>query len=242
MFKNILLGVIIVLILYLVYIYVFQDSTSSNLYSGGNAKKQVIIPASKLPGNKASVDFSFSIWIYVNSWQYRYGTVKTIFRRNGMRSGSFAPSLALAASTNDLEIRLDSFNTDGNSEVETNNTWTVHDIPIQKWCNIIIATNNRAVDTYIDGKLVNTHVLNNVPKMNKSAPVVISPTESQGDNGGFEGEISKFRYIARTVSPREAYEIYRDGPGTNWLSDFLGQYKLKMSFLKNNEELNSFEI
>lgn len=235
MFKKILLGVIVLLILYLVYIYVFQDATSSNLYSGGNAKRKVVIPASTLPGNKASVDFSFSIWIYVDSWQYRYGTVKTIFSRNADSNGSVAPSLALAASTNDLQIRLDSFNTDGGSG-GANNTWNIHDIPIQKWCNIIIATNNRAVDTYIDGKLVNTHVLNNIPKMNKSAPVVVSP------DGGFAGEISKFRYIARTVSPREAYEIYRDGPGTNWLSDFLSQYKLKLAFLKNNEELNSFEI
>ena len=111
MFKKILLGVIVLLILYLVYIYVFQDATSSNLYSGGNAKKKVVIAASTLPGNKASVDFSFSIWIYVDSWQYRYGTVKTIFSRNADRSGSVAPSLALAASTNDLQIRLDSFNT-----------------------------------------------------------------------------------------------------------------------------------
>ena len=37
--KNILLGVIVLLILYFVYIYVFKDSSSTNLYSGGNAKK-----------------------------------------------------------------------------------------------------------------------------------------------------------------------------------------------------------
>ena len=36
--KKILLGVIVLLILYFVYIYVFKDSTSTNLYSGGNAK------------------------------------------------------------------------------------------------------------------------------------------------------------------------------------------------------------
>ena len=56
------------------------------------------------------------------------------------------------------------------------------------------------------------------------------------------GETSKFRYIARSINPREAYEIYREGPGGNWLTDLLSQYKLKFSFLKNNEEVNSFEI
>ena len=72
--------------------------------------------------------------------------------------------------------------------------------------------------------------------MNKNAPVFLCP------DGGFSGETSKFRYIARTISPREAYEIYREGPGGNWLSDLLNQYKLKLSFLKDNEEINSFEI
>ena len=54
-FKQILLGVIIVIILYLIYTYVFKDSTSNTLYSGGNAKNPVKIEASALPGNKASV-------------------------------------------------------------------------------------------------------------------------------------------------------------------------------------------
>ena len=80
--KNILLGVIVLLILYFVYIYVFKDSTSTNLYSGGNAKNAKMIKASKLPGNPASVSYTYSIWIYVNSWQYRYGQTKTIFYRS----------------------------------------------------------------------------------------------------------------------------------------------------------------
>ena len=72
--------------------------------------------------------------------------------------------------------------------------------------------------------------------MNKNAPVYVTP------DGGFSGETSKFRYLARVISPREAYEIYREGPGGNWLSDLLNQYKLKISFLKGSEEINSFQI
>ena len=64
-FKKILLGVIVVVILYLVYVYVFSDTTSSVLYSGGNAKNVKKIPATQLPANKQSVKFTFSIWIYV---------------------------------------------------------------------------------------------------------------------------------------------------------------------------------
>ena len=235
-FKKILLGVILLVILYLVYYYIFSDSTSTNLYNGGNAKNVIKIDAKNLTGNPASVDFTFSIWIYINSWQYRYGNVKTIYRRTDPQSSNVSPELALASSTNDLSISLTTFPDTGSSPVGQVDSWVVHNIPIQRWCNIIISTNNRAVDTYIDGKLVNTHVLSGVPKMYKEAPVFLTP------DGGFSGETSKFAYIPRTINPREAYAIYREGPGTNWFADLISQYKVKFSFLKNNEELNSFEI
>ena len=234
-FKRILLGVIVVIILYLVYIYVFKDGTSSTLYSGGNAKNGVTIKATKLPGNKAAADYTYSIWIYINSWQYRYGYQKVIYRRKGKGGATVCPEVSLGAATNDLAITMAIMDKSGGGIVQ-GKSWTVNNIPIQKWCNIIVTTNGRSVDTYIDGKLVNTHVLSGVPAIAENAPVMLTP------DGGFSGETSKFRYIARTISPREAYEIYREGPGGNWLSDLLNQYKLKLSFLKDNEEINSFEI
>ena len=171
----------------------------------------------------------------MNSWQYRYGYQKVIYRRVNQGQTTVSPEVSLGAATNDLSITMSIFDS-GKGGIVPGKSWTVNNIPIQKWCNIVISTNNRAVDTYIDGKLVNTHVLAGVPAMNKNAPVQLTP------DGGFSGETSKFRYIARTISPREAYEIYREGPGGNWLSDLLNQYKLKLAFLKDNEEINSFEI
>ena len=230
--KKILLGVIVLLILYFVYIYVFKDSSSTNLYSGGNAKNAKTIKATKLPGNPASVSYTYSIWIYVNSWQYRYGQVKQIFYRSASATpnpSSVLPELSLGGSKNDLAITVGLRG--GQSE-----SWNINNIPLQKWCNIIIATTTRAVDTYIDGKLVNTHTLPGVPMTSQDANITLTP------NGGFDGETAKFRYYSRTISPREAYEIYREGPGSNWLSDLLNQYKIKLSFLKDNEEINSFSI
>ena len=230
--KKILLGVIVLLILYFVYIYVFKDSSSTNLYSGGNAKNAKTIKATKLPGNPASVSYTYSIWIYVNSWQYRYGQVKQIFYRSAGATpnpSTVLPELSLGGSKNDLSITI-------GLQGGTSEQWNVNNIPLQKWCNIIVATTSRAVDTYIDGKLVNTHTLPGVPLTSPDAGITLTP------NGGFDGETSKFRYYSRTISPREAYEIYREGPGSNWLSDLLNQYKIKLSFLKDNEEINSFSI
>jgi len=226
--KKILLGVVVILIIYFVYIYVFKDSSSTNLYSGGNAKNAKIIKAAKLPGNPASVSYTYSIWIYINSWQYQYGTIKPIFYRSASAEKTpnpttMLPELSLGGTTNDISIGVGIQGTPASSE-----TWTVSNIPLQKWCNITITTTTRAVDTYIDGKLVNTHTLPGVPITSENANIHLTP------NGGFDGEIAKFRYYSRTINPREAYEIYREGPGSNWLSDLLNQYKIKLSFLKDN--------
>ena len=134
--------------------------------------------ANTLPGNPASIDFTFSIWIYVDNWQYRYSKPKVIFRRSNSKTNTLSPSVALAPSTNDLDISLTTFSSTSNSNVDN---WSIQNIPIQKWCNIIISTNNRTVDTYVDGKLVNTHVLSGVPKMDKNANIELTP------DGGFSG-------------------------------------------------------
>ena len=62
-FKTILLGVIVVVILYLVWKYVFADNTNQSLSMGGSGKNKRTILANTLPGNPASIDFTFSIWL-----------------------------------------------------------------------------------------------------------------------------------------------------------------------------------
>ena len=95
-YQKILLGVVVVIILYLVYVYVFADQTSTNLFSGGNAQNVKKIEASTLSGDPAAVNFTYSIWIYVNSWQYRYGNAKTIYRRVNSTTSNVS-QVALAA-------------------------------------------------------------------------------------------------------------------------------------------------
>lgn len=80
-FQTIILGVIVIVILYLVWKYVFSDTTNQSLSMGGSAKTRHLILANTLPGNPTSVDFTFSVWIYVDNWQYKYSKPKVIFRR-----------------------------------------------------------------------------------------------------------------------------------------------------------------
>ena len=244
-FKKILLIAIIVVVLYLVYTQVFLDSTSNTLYSGGNAKNEKLIPVSKIPGNKNSVDFTYSLWIYIKDWQYRYGDKKVIFTRQKTGGTDHYTEVSLAQSTNTLNVSMASGNgLCGGVPGGNCHAISVENIPIQRWVHIMVSTNNRAVDTYIDGKLVKTTILPSPPytKGQSEAPIKVCPKPSGKTQGGFEGEISKFRYISRTVNPREAYEIYREGPGGNWLSSAVNAYKLKLAFMKDEEEVTSFSL
>ena len=145
-----------------------------------------------------------------------------------------SPELALASTTNDLSITLGVFDPAGDkSSPDSLDNWVVHNIPIQKWCHIIFQQITSGC-TYIDGKLKYTCFR----WCSKNGQQIIFILH----DGGFSGEHSKFRYTSRSINPREAYEMYREGPGGNWLSDLLGQYKMKLSFMKNNEEINSFSI
>ena len=211
-FKKILLGVIVVIILYLVYVYVFKDGTSSTLYSGGNAKNAVQIKATKLPGNKASVDFTFCIWIYVDNWQYRYGEEKVIFRRVDA-NGNASPMVALGSATNDLSVSMTVFNADGKGGATPTQPWQINNIPIQKWVNIIIRVQNRTIDIYLNGVLTVRDNLSKIIKQNYGDIFV-------GDNiNGMNGFISSLRYFDYGIGNMKIQEIMQEGPNLKMIGD-----------------------
>lgn len=88
----------------------------------------------------------------------------------------------------------------------------------------------------MDGKLVRTCLLPGVPKMNPASNIHVTP------QGGFSGYISNFRYIADSVNPTQAYNIYKGGHGSSSMSSVFNKYRVKFAFVKDNRELNSFEI
>ena len=112
---------------------------------------------------------------------------------------------------------------------------SITNFPIQSWVNLILSINGRTVDVYLDGKLVRTCLLPNIPKTIPDSNLKITP------NGGFSGWTSKFQYWNKALNPQQAYNVYKDGLGTGF-SNFFDKYKLKFSYLVNNVEEGSIEI
>jgi hypothetical protein len=222
---NVLL--IIVLFLVVVYILSWMFNGTKTLSSFASAKTELIIPSTSLPQG-TSVNYTYSIWIYIDDWSYRYGEEKIIFLR-GTIGTSFMPSLSLAPTDNTLDVNI---SMDDSTAFE----YSVPNIPLQKWTNLIVSLNTKSVDTYINGKLVKTVVLTSLPSMDPNASIYLTP------NNGFSGYTSRFNYWNDTINPQEAWNIYKNGPGGNIFSNFLNQYKIQLSFMKGDDVKASLTI
>jgi len=235
--KQILFYLIIAVIVYLVYQFFFKDHSVADLQGMHNAKVAVSINADKMPSSGGSNDYTFSVWIYVNNWSYKYGKEKVIFKRETSDSDkSPIPQISLGANSNDLKLKLTTYS-GGDSDSKGNvDECHVKNIPLQKWVHILMSVNNRTNDVYIDGKLVSTCMLMGVAKLDNKGPLQLTP------GGGFSGFTSKLRYYARSINPREAYEIYKEGFSDSWLGESTSKYKLKLAFFSDGSEMNSWSI
>jgi hypothetical protein len=244
-YKNIIIGVIVFVILIWVYRYLFTDSTKTNLLDGpSKADTHIVVPYTKLSGNPSSTDFTYSTWIYVNNWNTKLGKDKIILQRKSS-GDKFSPQLKLDDYKNDLTITTSyssgSGGTSGRSTI-SNQECKVNNIPLQKWIHILITVNNRALDTYIDGKLVKTCIIDGPPNVTGNTNVDICPKNGTSGKSGFDGFIAKVRYYSRALNPREVYELYKEGYSNSMLGNLFNRYKLKFSYIKDNEEVGSLEL
>tara|TARA_Y100001935_G_C16838419_1_gene282845 strand:- start:183 stop:461 length:279 start_codon:yes stop_codon:yes gene_type:complete len=92
------------------------------------------------------------------------------------------------------------------------------------------------MDSYIDGKLVKTSLLGGSPKIFGDTDIHICP------GGGYDGYVAKVRYYARTLNPREVYELYKEGPSKSLFGNLLGKYKLKFAYYVDNKEEGALTI
>ena len=218
---------IVVFFLLLVYILSMIFNSSKTLSKMSDARSSIVIPVSSLPNN-GSINCSYSIWIYVDDWSYRYGQEKIIFIRGNIGS-LFIPSLTLSPTDNSAVVTVSTEDTEPFECVIPN-------IPLQKWTNITISMNNKSLDSYINGKLVKTCVMPEVPVINTDASVQLTP------EGGFSGQTSRFQYWSTPTSPQQAWNIYKKGPGGNLFSNLFNQYKIQLNFVKGSQVQASLTI
>ena len=233
LYQTVLLGIIVIVLFYLI-IYVFYNKASSLTSSILNAKEVKVIKASSLASSNAN-NYTYSVWIYVDDWNYKYGTKKTVLSRVN-KDGKPNPSIVLDGLDNNLIISVTCYNTTSSTAESIVHDCVIRNIPIQKWTNIIVSLYGRTLDVYIEGKLIRTCLLPGVSKIDSSSDINITP------DGGFSGFTSNIQHFTVASNPQEAYNIYKEGLGGNLLGDMMSKYSLKISLLEDNEERKSFQI
>ena len=249
---SIVITIVVIVLIFMLIRYIISDPyTLQNMQDG---KTSSTISATSLATNGSSVpsiNFAYSIWFYINNWNYRYGEPKVIFGRMGTSSGKQGgsvsgvsgmdpcPAVVLGAVENNLDISIGCYpgadqepTTTGGSTVV--HTCSVANVPIQKWVNLVVSVYGRSMDVYIDGKLVRTCLLPGVASVNNNANVHVTPS------GGFEGWTSKFQYFPNSINPQEAWNIYTQGYSN--MSSMFNSYQVQLALVENGKTQSSITI
>jgi len=189
--EYIIPAIVSVAVIYLVYLYL----TGTNL----NAKEQDVISGtisgrqpydSSLGLNesydqKEGIAFSYTCWIRVDDYTYRYGKKKVVFVKGATDLSAMCPGVFLDSNTNDMLIELDTF---GSRE-----TISIPNLPAKKWFHLALVVTQESVDVYVNGTLKLHHTLTQMPRQNPG-------TVHVGIEGGFDGKISGLKYYNYAIT------------------------------------------
>jgi len=251
--STIIMIVMIILLFYIVVSYVMGGPRV--ITSLMSARTMQTVAPSSLDGASAkpSPNFTYSIWFYLDDWNYQVGKTKPIFVRASSAvqiaseiddvtlspsSVVYCPKIRFKPNTNEIEIIIDCLpsSPDGPNQRDT---CTVSNIPIQKWVNLLVSVYGLTEDVYLDGKLVKTRILPNSPAtslLTTAANAYITP------NKGFSGFTNKFQYWPDATNPQQAWNTYQSGYGGNWLTNMFSQYSVKLAVMQGDTETTSISL
>jgi hypothetical protein len=241
--KSIILVVIIIVLLIIVVRYIMKDVNTLTGLTSAQTMQQIEASNLAAPSSYGNTsNFTYSIWFYIDDWNYRYGEPKVIFGRMAGGTGEKhpCPSVVLGPVQNNIDVSLavypglDEIPEDGSNFIV--HTCGISNVPIQRWCNFLLSVYGRTLDLYLDGKLVRTCVLPGVANIDPNAPVYVTPM------GGFSGWTSRFQYWADASNPQKAWNIYKAGYGGSLLGSIFNKYTIKVSFIEGDTEQSSFQI
>lgn len=157
-------------------------------------------PTVKVPMPSSGYNLSYSMWIYIRDWDYRFGKWKNLMWKGNTSKPVHSPSIWFYPLTNSMKVVTSTNGSNGMSSCDVQN------IPLQKWVHIVYVLNNRSVDIYVNGKLERTCILDGIPINNKNDKLTIN------HNGGFYGKMGRFQYFTRSLNPEDVVSLYTRGP------------------------------
>lgn len=222
--SKLVLAVIVILLL----LYVIFKALTTNYSTLGTMQKWnnvTTLTGSNLPSS-FKANSAISVWFYIKKWVSGTDLVSFYKTPNVTASTPIADKLfrvSFKDNTNTIQIR---------PKGDDTNICEVAEFPLQKWVNLIISFNGAAMDVYVDGKLVKSCVVNTGSRIGETQSIVLGHADATND----VGFITNVKLKAAPIAPQEAWDIYSQGFGGSPWSDLLNKYKVKLSFIVDNQE------
>lgn len=207
--------------------YFLKPTASPHLLDGMIDAKQMMVidvdpnikgakPIVRSVNENGGIEFTWSVWLFVSDLDYMKGSYKHVFHKGndsfqttgdmkGLNYPNNAPGLYFMPKDNNMVVIMNTFN-------DIVERITIEDIPMNKWYNVAIRVEGQNVDIYVNGTIVNRHVLKNVVRQNYDK-VYMSM------NGGFAGYTSDLWYYDYALSTSELQSIVDKGPNMKLLTD-----------------------
>lgn len=200
-FRTFMIIFIVIVALFVVYKiskYLYNHKKNSLYLIEGvkDGRKTKTIDGGKLLPSLTGYEYTFSTWLYIKDWGYKYDQPKHVFQFGS--NDSPHPRVTLYPQENNLSIEMATYN-GGIKQCDLKN------IRVQRWIHLGLVLQNKTLDVYLNGNLARSCTFENVPKLLPRGDLIIN------QNGGFEGVISDLFYSNKAFSATHMNFMYRKG-------------------------------
>lgn len=175
------------------------DGASSNNRvdeSGENYSYKYVVNSDNIPYIDNSLIFGYSFWLYIDNvggsgnWDSNFKEPKSIINRGD------SPSIYYTPEDNALLVKMKT----GDNNIEE--FIVTKELKTQKWNHICVVLDTRNLDIYIEGKMVRSFILKEVPKLNTNDIYIF-------DSSNIYAELSYLRYFTVLLTPSDVEVIYK---------------------------------
>ena len=145
---TIFLIVCVIVLIYMIYhAYTFNASLLMSTVTPANMETKITPPV-PANGTYTTSDFTFSIWVNMNDWNSMNGFYKNII------SYGKTVNVVFGKTVNEVIVTLKN---GPSSNYQSFSTLT--NVPFQRWVHMAFSVSGQTLDSYMNGKLVNTQMI-----------------------------------------------------------------------------------
>lgn len=200
-FMIIFIVIVAFLLVYKISKYLYQHKKKSLYLIEGvkDGRKTETIGGGALLPSSTGYEFTFSTWLYIKDWGYKYDQPKHVFQFGSNESPH--PRVTLYPQENNLSIEMATYKRGGVGIERCD----LKNIRVQRWIHLGLVLQNKTLDVYLNGNLARSCTFENVPKLLPWGDLIVTK------DGGFEGVISDLFYSNEAFSATHMNFMYRKG-------------------------------